>query len=142
MILIWPVLISTRKCGKLAQALGARKVVGVDIDDSLVRAAWKRRRTVWSLQKHSAPMEDTQANEKFGLLLKKRKRTDELSFCQPTAVQTDFFPVSCEHMFGPLPIPSQISNMDIFPHNVTFRTADWVNTEIAEDVEGYDAVLA
>ena len=45
-------------------------------------------------------------------------------------------------MFGPLPLPSSDSSPDTFPHNVVFRTADWVNKEIIEDAEGYDIILA
>ena len=35
---------------KPAQSWGASKVIGVDIDDALIRAAWKRRKTLWSMQ--------------------------------------------------------------------------------------------
>ncbi len=48
-------------------------------------------------------------------------------------------------MFGPLPIPASVASKgatDGFPHNVTFRAADWVKEEIQEDVEGYDVVVA
>ncbi|KAI0346784.1 Bin3-domain-containing protein [Trametopsis cervina] len=96
---------------QIAQLKGSRKVIGVDIDDTLIRAAWKRRRTVWSMQGQTEPLED------------------------------EYFPSSCEHMYGPLPIPSQ--GMDAaYPHNVVFFCADWVNTEIIEDNEGYDVVIA
>lgn len=30
----------------------------------------------------------------------------------------------------------------MFPHNISFRTADWVNKGIVEDTELYDVVLA
>jgi 7SK snRNA methylphosphate capping enzyme len=52
----------------------------------------------------------------------------------------DYFPASCAHSHGPLPIPS--SSPELFPHNVSFRTADWVNVTIPEDEGGYDVVLA
>ena len=58
---------------------------------------------------------------------------------------TDYFPASFEHMFGPLPITdgsSQKDAADRFPHNVSFRAADWVKTEIPEDADGYDVVVA
>ncbi|CDO71401.1 hypothetical protein BN946_scf184908.g159 [Trametes cinnabarina] len=48
-------------------------------------------------------------------------------------------------MFGPLPIPDSTMHegaSDEFPHNVTFRTADWVNTEIPENASKYDVVIA
>ncbi|KAL7282250.1 hypothetical protein ACG7TL_003719 [Trametes sanguinea] len=57
----------------------------------------------------------------------------------------DYFPAACEHMFGPLPIPDATMHegaADTFPHNVTFRTADWVNTTIPDDAEKYHVVLA
>ena len=56
--------------------------------------------------------------------------------------------MACEHMFGPLPIPEPASSPTsgsgnrIFPHNVSFRTADWVQEKIPEDIDGYDVVLA
>jgi hypothetical protein len=57
----------------------------------------------------------------------------------------DYFPASCRHMFGqvfgPLPFPpthspaldSGVSDSQ-FPHNVSFRRADWVNEPIPEDM--------
>lgn len=54
-----------------------------------------------------------------------------------------YFPASCEHEFGSLPIPP-FSNRGktVFPHNISFRTADWTTTPIPEDAEGYDVVIA
>jgi len=110
--------------------------VGVDIDDALIRAAWRRRRTVWSLQ---APddhelflgVTETPAGSK------KRKRDAE-SLARP-----DYFPASCEHSFGPLPIPpSQNRGKHAFPHNVLFRAADWTAARIPEDADCYDVVIA
>ena len=95
----------------VAQRLGAHKVVGVDIDESLTSAAWRRRRAVWSLQ--------------------------------GPAGEPDHFPASCEHEFGSLPVPPAAHRGNqAFPHNVTFRTADWVEEEIVEDKAGYDVVVA
>ncbi|KAM6492337.1 Bicoid-interacting protein 3 (Bin3) domain containing protein [Amanita muscaria] len=93
---------------EIAQRLGAHKVVGVDIDESLVNAAWRRRRAVWSSQGPDG--------------------------------QPDYFPASCEHEFGPLPVPP--GGKGVFPHNITFRTADWIEEEIVEDKDGYDVVIA
>jgi 7SK snRNA methylphosphate capping enzyme len=55
-------------------------------------------------------------------------------------------------MFGPLPIPPSSTETGIrldasvpenaFPHNVSFRRADWVNERIPEDEPGYDVILA
>ena len=44
-------------------------------------------------------------------------------------------------MYGPLPIPSNTLKSEDFPHNVAFRSADWVEKTIPEDAEGYDVVL-
>jgi len=102
---------------EIGHAWGAHRVVGVDIDDTLVRAAWRRRRTLWSLQ--SPPPQPHPA---------KRIRLDP---------DPDYFPMSCEQSHGPLPIPAP---SDAFPHNVTFRTTDWVQDTPADDE--YDVVIA
>lgn len=130
-----------------AQSKGAGKVVGVDIDDTLVRAAWKRRRYVWSMQE---PQKTADGGRDAPAGPKKRKRTsestDSSATIEPQLSRPDYFPASCEHTFGPLPIPpashGNSKQQEMFPHNVTFRTADWVNQEILEDSEGYDIVLA
>lgn len=113
------------KVSKIAQLWGARKIVGVDIDETLIRAAWKRRRTVWS---SSVPRTLPAPNA---------------SDCEDSD-EPDYFPAAFEHMFGPLPIPSHTEHCpsDKFPHNITFQTADWVQQRIHEDTEGYDVVLA
>jgi 7SK snRNA methylphosphate capping enzyme len=108
---------------RTAQDSGATKVVGVDIDDTLTRAAWRRRRSVWSSQSpHTRLSADT---------VSRRSKVEQF-----------YFPMSCEHSFGPLPIPSRTSTSPTFPYNVSFRTADWVEDEIPEDKDGYDVVLA
>ncbi|PFH46547.1 hypothetical protein AMATHDRAFT_77622 [Amanita thiersii Skay4041] len=102
---------------EIAQSLGASEVVGVDIDQTLVNAAWRRRRAVWSLQ---APGDE-----------------------ESTEFSADYFPASCEHEFGSLPVPPSASRgKHLFPHNITFRTADWVEDTILEDEDGYDVVVA
>ncbi|KAF5389695.1 hypothetical protein D9757_006056 [Collybiopsis confluens] len=107
---------------EIAQNWGAHKVVGVDIDDLLVRAAWKRRQMVWSMQKPHDPASDLKTSQK----------------------QLDYFPTSLQHSFGPLPIPSSSEAEDkhVFPHNVSFRTADWTKEDILEDKDGYDVIVA
>ena len=50
-------------------------------------------------------------------------------------------------MFGPLPIPpTDTVPLDAskhnFPHNITFRRADWVNEIIPEDEAGYEVIIA
>ncbi|KAF9493206.1 Bin3-domain-containing protein [Pleurotus eryngii] len=102
---------------EIAQSWGARRVLGVDIDDTLTRLAWKRKRTVWSTQEPTAAVDEK--------------------------LRPGYFPASFEHSFGPLPIPSaRPADKHLFPHNVSFRTADWTNTAIAQDAAGYDVVIA
>lgn len=101
----------------------------------LVRAAWRRRRTVWSQygQVHSG------LNTKATSVPpnKKRKLVSE-------DIEQESFPLAFEHMFGPLPIPSadSLETSNRFPHNVRFKTADWVKDGILEDRDGYDVILA
>jgi 7SK snRNA methylphosphate capping enzyme len=119
-----------------AQLWDARKVVGVDIDDTLIRGAWRRRRTVWSLQ---APDSGTMAVQ--GLDMEKRPKKRMRG--EPGGHVPNYFPASFEHTSGPLSIPpSQNRGKHTFPHNISFRTADWVNNEILEDQDGYDVVIA
>ncbi len=97
----------------IAQNLNPRHIAGVDIDNSLVEAAWRHRLAAWSLT-------------------------------SPTHIP-DYFPSSFPHEFGLLPIPaSDASGHDkhAFPHNLTFRCADWTRHDIPEDKPGYDVVLA
>lgn len=116
----------------------------MDIDETLIRQAWKRRRFVWSTQ------EPARADGEISGVAngKKRKRGDnpEQSETASHGLQADYFPLSFEHMFGPLPIPlansSEAAEEHEFPHNVVFRTADWVKGSIPEDADGYDIVVA
>ncbi|KAN0126478.1 Bicoid-interacting protein 3 (Bin3) domain containing protein [Russula decolorans] len=131
---------------EIAHIWGARRVVGVDIDDTLVRMAWRRRRTLWS---HQAPLSDVSSPSAkgTGTSHRKRKRTSHPTPPPPNAAA--YFPASCQHMFGPLPTPptdtstfeSGISD-NKFPHNISFRHADWVNERVPEDEAGYDVILA
>ena len=115
--------------------MGAHKVVGVDIDDTLIQAAWRRRRVVWSLQAPDAirsdPVQESDGDSRFGM--------QESS---TTSSGANYFPASCEHTFGHLPIPSSRDRHTEFPHNVLFRTADWLDNSILEDADGYDVVVA
>ncbi|KAI0082433.1 Bin3-domain-containing protein [Panus rudis PR-1116 ss-1] len=129
---------------EIAQIWGARRVIGVDIDDSLIRSAWKRRRTVWSLQRpvDATPTIATMEVHSVGT---KRKRDSKCEGNLTTGLDygtSNYFPDSVEHMFGPLPIPPQEGNPDEFPHNVVFKTADWVSQGLPDDAEGYDVVVA
>ncbi|KAI0677041.1 Bin3-domain-containing protein [Trametes maxima] len=137
---------------EVAQRLGATRVVGVDIDDTLIRLAWKHRRSAWSQQGPQPDEGDSYAelgsydNLDGPYDSRKRRRISRgnTSF-NPAQGIPDYFPASCEHMFGPLPVPhasAQKGVADAFPHNLSFRTADWVNTQIPDDTEGYHVVLA
>ncbi|KAI0306811.1 S-adenosyl-L-methionine-dependent methyltransferase [Multifurca ochricompacta] len=123
---------------EIAQSCGARRVVGVDIDDALVRMAWRRRRVLWSHQGATSEPSPPSSESRS-----KRKRVHTA----PSIPQVDHFPASCQHMFGPLPI-TDTDMLDseaiayTFPHNITFRRADWVNERIPEDDAGYDVIVA
>ncbi|TFY72937.1 hypothetical protein EVG20_g99 [Dentipellis fragilis] len=127
---------------EIAQTWGAQRVVGVDIDDALVRMAWKRRRILWS---HQQPIDDeSPRGDEEDQPKKKRKRNGKDTQPLHKAVKADYFPASCQHMFGPLPVPPAevVGSADEFPHNISFRRADWTNETIPEDAGGYDVVIA
>ncbi|KAG0707958.1 Bicoid-interacting protein 3-domain-containing protein [Suillus ampliporus] len=118
---------------EIGQFRGARQVIGVDIDDTLIRAAWRRRRTVWSLQ---SP-EGVNISEE-SCLPPKRQRLEGDTSTMDNSVHS-YFPASCEHSYGSLPIPDR--GCGAFPHNVTFRTTDWVKVKTPEDNNQYDIIL-
>ncbi|KAF5318624.1 hypothetical protein D9619_010718 [Psilocybe cf. subviscida] len=137
---------------EIAQCHGADLVVGVDIDDALIQAAWKRKLSVWSTQGPSqvtspvTPISPTSIPEH-----RKRKAnpsTEDLESNYRDPLRNpppprNYFPLSCDHEFGTLPVPpSAHRGKTSFPHNVSFRTADWTKTEIPEDAAGYDVVVA
>lgn len=128
-----------------------------------------RRRTIWSRQSPLSPSRTASSKaigvNENGRKTKKRKLNSE-STTTPSATvlatpQADYFPASCLHMFGPLPIPpSSVTDKEEnengdgvapavilpkdheFPHNVSFRHSDWPAQPIPEDAEGYDVVIA
>lgn len=128
-----------------AQNHGAAFVVGVDIDDSLIQGAWRRRRSVWSMQ---GPSDNAHPEESDTLPPAKKRKTKPIEDKEKASVVSTtslsgYFPASCEHELGPLPIPPSIKRgKTSFPHNIAFRTADWVKTPIIDDIEGYNVVLA
>lgn len=133
----------------LAQSFGARFVVGVDIDDTLISAAWRRRRAVWSKQSPTTPTTAKETEDRPNDASLPNKRRKLLSDDQQEALDVsankitrNYFPASCEHEFGSLPIPpSSNRGKNVFPHNICFRTADWTKTSIPEDADGYDVVV-
>lgn len=114
---------------EIGQLWGAQGILGVDIDDTLIRAAWKRRRSLWSQQSLGLRLHDP------SVVTPKRVK-------QYHDDDHDYFPASCEHSYGPLPIPSNRRGVAVFPHNVTFRTMDWMTEQDASDESRYDIVLA
>lgn len=132
---------------KLAQARGAHRVVGVDIDASLIAQAWKRRRTVWSLQEPTS-LDDHARNTESPPCKKRRRAADAMDMDEDVDVdvqsRADYFPAALEHMLGPMPVPPTLTarNAHTFPHNLSFRAADWARGGIPEDTDGWDIVLA
>ena len=117
----------------VAQNLGAKEVIGVDIDESLVRSAWRRRRSVWSTRRSRGDDVSTSHDRPS-----KRRKTDNLD-------DVTEYPAAFEHMFGPLPIPpgdAHGTQSKLFPHNVIFRATDWLKDGVVEDEDGYDVILA
>ncbi|KAH7922904.1 Bin3-domain-containing protein [Leucogyrophana mollusca] len=127
---------------EIAQSWDAHQVIGVDIDDILIRSAWKRRRTAWSLQapEEAKTQEPSDGSDATVISEPPSKRMRSLPEAEDDP--SNYFPASCEHSYGPLPIPSHAREKHRFPHNITFRTADWVHNEIPEDKSPYDIVLA
>ena len=116
----------------------------LDIDDSLVRLAWKRRRTVWSQFRPPTTTSNSidAAAERPGSGFERPTKRPKLALEHPVP-ELDQYPAAFEHMFGPLPIPPATPETEhTFPHNVSFRTANWPKNGVVEDKDGYDAVLA
>jgi 7SK snRNA methylphosphate capping enzyme len=86
-----------------------------------VRAAWKRRIWLWSLQE---PEDE-----------------DEGNGGDKRVLQANYFPQALQHSFGPLPTPSE-THLSRFPRNVSFRSVNWLRDVIPEDEKGYDIVVA
>lgn len=119
---------------EIAQLWGAARVVGVDIDETLIRGAWRRRRSLWSQQSPERDVIERKADDNSSPVSKRAKLdgdTDSHSY--------DHFPVSCEHSHEPLPIPTNTSPEGRFPTSVIFRTTDWLAEPVSEE---YDIVTA
>ncbi|KAL5528934.1 hypothetical protein ACEPAG_4908 [Sanghuangporus baumii] len=136
---------------EIAQQLQAKEVIGVDIDVGLIRAAWKRRRTVWSQRplisfpSQPSPSESgDEQNPKRSKCPRVSQGEEKTKNRAERGEQPSSFPAAFEHMFGPLPIPPAESRGERsqFPHNVVFRATDWLKDGTIDDQEGYDVVLA
>lgn len=124
---------------EIGQTRDARRVVGIDIDETLIRAAWKWRRSVWSQQyPEGKSFEDSQDNDCPSTISQRNEPEHPLG-CR--AVCFDYFPMSCEQTHGPLPIPSHTTGYTGFPYNVTFRVANWITEDDREDELGCDIIL-
>lgn len=76
-------------------------------------------------------------------MLSKRKREAHNEAANSVQPVSDYFPLAIQHSLGPLPIPpSDEQTKNVFPHNVLFRTSDWVTDGIPEDEHRYDVVVA
>ena len=148
----------------VARSLNVRQIIGVDIDDGLVRAAWKHRRSVWSqhpLVQSPSPLDRTQngttvppskkAKDKQSQISVPRKRRLEYEehgnkddLMEEPEEHEYSFPGAFDHMFGPLPIPPADTPEERmrFPHNIIFCTTDWPSSGTIDDKDGYDVVLA
>jgi SAM-dependent methyltransferase len=133
--------LTTLVINNLAQYFSPSKAIGVDIDGDLIRAAWKRRRLVWSLQSPDPKPEVENDNGKRGTGSGKKTRSAAQKVAEPASTsdnpaepsKSGYFPMAMEYMFGSLPIPPNEGGEPSFPNNLAFYTADW--TKSAEDVD-------
>lgn len=164
----WSILVITDS-KLVAQCYAPSRIVGVDIDEHLIRLAWKRRRTSWSLQSPSSPAGGLvvpslsrsytyQATD----LSKKRKRQPSLPspaqshshmnkepeiHAHNTRIEPDYFPAVFEYMFGPIAFPPSPTTSQ-WPNNVAFYCTDWMKDQQEESFlereneEGWDVILA
>src|SRR5258708_171172 len=135
-----------------AQQHGASRVLGVDIDETLINATWRHLHLAWSLQ---APSSVTDRNAKQ---LQKKKRRKDRHGVNPSQADVSrhessrgltldnahYFPASMPTMLGDIPMPPATSanNRLIFPHNVTFETVDWVSNSPHCLPQKFDVILA
>ncbi|KAF8324338.1 Bicoid-interacting protein 3-domain-containing protein [Cantharellus anzutake] len=144
---------------EIAQQRGASRVLGVDIDETLINAARRHLRLAWSLQAPSSTgSSDRSPNPPIESPPKKRRRKHRDADVVPadasrprsalppllTPEDAHYFPTSMQVMFGNIPFPSTPSEArpSTFPHNITFEMADWVAEVQQSTDEKYDVVLA
>ncbi|KAF8970239.1 Bicoid-interacting protein 3-domain-containing protein [Flammula alnicola] len=97
---------------EIAQSHGAHFVVGVDIDDTLIQAAWRRRLAVWSTQGPSQPRHADDHDEEMVADSALPRRV--ITFQHPANMNSDPTNPAFIHR-----------GKTAFPHNISFRTADW-----------------
>lgn len=153
----------------IAQCYAPSRIVGVDIDEHLIRLAWKRRRTSWSLQiapplsggPVSSSLYQPQAHKATDMSKKRKRRpsspparqsqpcmTSELETHAHNAdIERDYFPAAFEYMFGPIAFPPTPATSQ-WPNNIAFYCTDWMKDQQEEsflereNVEGWDVILA
>ncbi|GAA5984757.1 hypothetical protein JCM10908_003490 [Rhodotorula pacifica] len=150
---------------ELAQRFRAAEIVGVDIDPDLTQQARRNVDLAWSRQ---APVprltEDAASLRRNGEKdsMQDHRRGEEAG-ADLTVEDTAYFPTSMARMYGYLPHPRGLvrtyteptatsprrnrRSQDLvenvfFPENIVFETADWVNTPLQADREGYDVIFA
>ncbi|KWU44580.1 S-adenosyl-L-methionine-dependent methyltransferase, partial [Rhodotorula sp. JG-1b] len=109
---------------ELAQRFRAAEVVGVDIDPELTQQARRNDLTV-----EDSAYFPTSLARMFGFLPHPRglvRSYTESNAVSPRRNRRDANYV--EHLF--------------FPENIVFETADWVNTPLQADRDGYDVIFA
>ena len=136
-----------------AQQHGASRVLGVDIDETLINAAWRHLRSVWNLQAPSSLIDGD--NDAKPPPKKKRRKDRRGVDTSPADVPSPesaraltlnnahYFPASMPVMLGDIPMPPTITANDelVFPHNVTFETVDWVLNSPHGVTEKFDIIL-
>jgi len=126
---------------EIAQHSAASEVLGVDLDQELVRRARERRAVVWSLQEpalHNANLPQPSGSD-----------SDDSDFERPTngsarrkGKGSTYFPQSMPYMFGPFAVPPPpASHAPQFPHNINFKHCNYAISSLPEDAEGWDRIL-
>ena len=147
-----------------AQFYAPSRIVGVDIDKHLIRLAWKRRRTSWSLQTASPSYGDSvspslfqpQAHQATDTSKKRKRRPSSppATQSQPRTTSelenhphSDYFPAAFEYMFGPIAFPPTLVTSQ-WPNNIAFYSTDWMKDQQEESFleqeneKGWDVILA
>ncbi|KAI8816158.1 Bicoid-interacting protein 3-domain-containing protein [Fimicolochytrium jonesii] len=142
---------------QIAMLCGAAEVEGVDIDPLLVRKARAgvvNRASLVQPERESTVEQDADADRGDAM------DVDRDGVAEPVdshALDVDYFPQSCTHLFGPLPIVDEPISTDApsnpygapppppprFPANIKFRCGDWLhepNPSLA--THKYDVILA
>ncbi|RKP06368.1 Bicoid-interacting protein 3-domain-containing protein, partial [Thamnocephalis sphaerospora] len=100
-------------------------ILGVDIDEELVRQAWSHLRHRWSLYRPGVPETEAAGDEEAG---------DAVN-------DAEDYPISMPAMFGSMPLPPRRrETVEQFPLNVSFQAHDWLRSP--PEPGTYDVILA